>query len=729
VEGHSVREEEGQTMVPAETQQILDETSGRIYPIQFVQVGSLHDVPAPLVRVSTCGGLQLEVLQEVISTDSAQGRYQVVTLQNRPKGSSTGLTLLKILASLPEHYASKDWLTEHLPRTRSTTEEDEQEWGQGLIRVDNVVYLLRGLLCPPGIVGEETIRKVLVAYVRNHRESGPGYRLAADPLVWLDVDMIAASVKQALHLELEGNEALPCWEQVYALASKGIYLPDEAYSDWARDTRLRVEGYLRQAVHALRRLYLLRESKAGEEQAIVLLRSYWQTHLTDEDVLRPLMELLAKHDGAQEALEYYQHLCERLASEGGTPDERTLKTAQSLSIRQNTYGHASEKVLRFTVSSMLSSHQSAMPSSSPHKNTDNLSEEQPFNSGFLNSTGIPVASPSFLRTDVDVLTHLTLLINKTSVVNEREIGYFDQQTRLYWHAREETALPATTLYIYVIRHIDDITLLLARSHLPILRSYLCEIICRTVLLAGILLYDMGQYAQARQQYSLAFQAAKEANNLVLQAIVWGWTSFTWTYTKSYMEALGCAQYAHSFAIQTKDRMMQAWLGAIEAEIHAHLGDHGACLQALSDMEHNMGGFPSHDISYLFEFNPVLLLGYKGVCLQQFYQRQVPATHRLLQEAKESLELALASEAPLKRKLYYLTDLAGVHARQGEVETACSYIIQSIPFITQVGSGSKTIRKHLLQARTLLQPYEQTSFVEALDRQMAPLLIGGQTEES
>ena len=69
-----------------------------------------------------------------MNTDPPQGRYQVVTLQNRRKGSSTGLTLLKILASLPEHYASKDWLTEHFPRTRSTTdEEDEEGWGQGLI--------------------------------------------------------------------------------------------------------------------------------------------------------------------------------------------------------------------------------------------------------------------------------------------------------------------------------------------------------------------------------------------------------------------------------------------------------------------------------------------------------------------------------------------------------------------------------------------------------------------
>jgi tetratricopeptide (TPR) repeat protein len=147
---------------------------------------------------------------------------------------------------------------------------------------------------------------------------------------------------------------------------------------------------------------------------------------------------------------------------------------------------------------------------------------------------------------------------------------------LYWRAREETALPATTLYSYVIRHIDDLAILLAHSHLPVLRSYLCETVCRTVLLAGILLYNMGHYAKARQHYQTAFQAATEANNSVLQAIVWGWRSFTWTYAKHYTKALRCVQQARSFATQMTDILTQAWLGAIASEIQACLGNREAC---------------------------------------------------------------------------------------------------------------------------------------------------------
>lgn len=331
-------------------------------------------------------------------------------------------------------------------------------------------------------------------------------------------------------------------------------------------------------------------------------------------------------------------------------------------------------------------------------------------------------APSNVLTDIDVLVHLSSIFRTSSMIGEREVNYLDQQTRLYWRAREEYIFPANILYHRVIRHIHDITAYLSRSLLPATRQILCEVVCRTVLLAGVLLYDRGHYEKARQFYLAASQAASEANNFILQALVWGWTSFTWTYAKQYNDALHCIQRASHYVIQTPDRTVQAWLGAVEAEIQAHLQNRDACLQSLQHMEHGFGTTPSQTISYLFEFNPVLLLGYKGVCLQQVYQKEQPETHHFLEEAREALEQALQSNAPMKRRLYYLTDLAGVYARQGEVEKACYYTTQTIPLILQIGNGSKTIQQHLLQTRALLQPYQETTHVQSLDEQMAPLLL-------
>lgn len=338
--------------------------------------------------------------------------------------------------------------------------------------------------------------------------------------------------------------------------------------------------------------------------------------------------------------------------------------------------------------------------------------------------GITTESSSSLELALEsgILSCLSRAFERPINIGEQEISYFEQQTRLFWHVREESILPSSRLYAHVIRHLEDITTFLARSLSPNTRFRVCDIVCRTVLLAGILLYDMGHYEQARKHYLVAFQAAAEANNLTLQGIVWGWISFTWTYTKQYPDALVSVQQARHFATQTSDIVVQAWLGAIEAEIQAHLHNRQACLQSLNQMEQAFGASPSQDISYLFEFNPVLLLGYKGVCLQRFYQKSTPETYPLLQEARTALEQALASNAPTKRKLYYLSDLAGVYAHEGDVEAACSYATQTLLLIMQLGNSSKTIRQHLIQARTLLQPYQDTSFVRTLDEQMAPLLV-------
>ncbi|HEU5382250.1 MAG TPA: hypothetical protein VFV38_43100 [Ktedonobacteraceae bacterium] len=352
--------------------------------------------------------------------------------------------------------------------------------------------------------------------------------------------------------------------------------------------------------------------------------------------------------------------------------------------------------------------------------------KQPHRSLLVSSQTIQIVSPLsleqsshdlFVLTDSDVSDRLAKLLTKSSITGAEEIMYFNQQTRFYWQAREETSLSVVTLYSSVVKYINDLTMILAYSHLPTFRQQLCETISRTVLLAGILLYDMGQYTKARKNYQIAFQAANEAGNLALQAIIWGWTSFTWTYSQHYQKALHCIQHACHLATSTSDICIHAWLAAIEAEIQSHLLNRDACEQWLTTLDRSLDVLPSLDTAYLFEFNPVLLLGYKGVCLQRLYQKQEPKTHSFLREAKEALEQALESEAPLKRKLYYLSDLASVYARQGEVEKACAYVTQSLSTVLQIGDGSKNIHKHLFQVHALLQPYKSVASVQTLDGQL------------
>jgi hypothetical protein len=304
-----------------------------IHPIQFIEQEQEVPLPVPLIRVTCCGMMMLEVLKEVVSTDPPLGRYEVISTQVlRGRGAVPSMMLLELLGSQPHRFATKDWLITQL--------QQEMESG-ALVRLDTVASQLRKQF--RGFQGEDAnaLGLVLVAYLRNGRGSGPGYQLAPYPLIWLDTDALAWNVEQAARMERFGQDALPWWERAYALASHGEYLPDEPYSEWAANKRAEVEGALRQCVHALHHLYLAHHGAAGAEEAMRLLRSYWLSHKTDEDALRPLMELLGEQECYNEAEEDYQQFLLALAELRPTknghprePDPRTQDIREYLRIKQ-----------------------------------------------------------------------------------------------------------------------------------------------------------------------------------------------------------------------------------------------------------------------------------------------------------------------------------------------------------------------------------------------------------
>jgi DNA-binding SARP family transcriptional activator len=287
-----------------------------------------HEI-IPIARVTTCGSLTIEVLQAVQPGPDGQpqpiyGPPDATWLAK--KGASTALTLLGMLASQPHCFAPKDWLSEKLGHPPT----DEDEDGEGLKRLDNVAYILRSLLYPPR--ADETpedrqLRRRLVAYQRASSESGPGYRLAGMPLLWLDVTEISAHMKRARRLEQFGEDGFSEWQAAYELAKQGIFLPQEVYSDWATWRRQEVEAQWWDCVQVLSKRYR-EQGAAGEERALQILREYWLQHPTNEDALRPLLELLGKREWFGQAEEYYRQMCKALEEEGAEPDRRTQETIE-----------------------------------------------------------------------------------------------------------------------------------------------------------------------------------------------------------------------------------------------------------------------------------------------------------------------------------------------------------------------------------------------------------------
>lgn len=239
------------TSATAQPGRLLDDLAGLLPP------GWPLDVP--LARVSTCGSLEVEVLQDM--HPGPDGRVQGVYGPPAPdvlhiKGMTTALLLLSLLASQPGCFAARDFLTQTLPSLRRTSgcnEEDELAEDASLSRLDNVVSLLRKLLCPPRLLAlprSHALRKRLVQLVRATPESGPGYRLATFPLLWLDVEVMERSVARARQGEEQGEDGLEDWQTAYQIGMRGSFLSHEPYSEWADWRRGRVADLLWQSVSA-----------------------------------------------------------------------------------------------------------------------------------------------------------------------------------------------------------------------------------------------------------------------------------------------------------------------------------------------------------------------------------------------------------------------------------------------------------------------------------------------
>ncbi|HJT59809.1 MAG TPA: AAA family ATPase [Ktedonobacteraceae bacterium] len=294
----------------------------------------------PLARVRTCGALTVEVLQDL--HPGPGGHVQAV--YGPPavelfhiKGMTTAFLLLALLASQPGGFASRDLLTQTLPHLRrgnAPNEEDDLEEDSSLARLDNVVSLLRKLLCPPKLLtfpGTHKLRKRMVSLVRATPDSGPGYRLAEFPLLWLDVEAMEHYIVHARQLEEHGEDGLEDWQAAYQIGMRGPFLSHEPYSEWADWRRGRVSELLWQSVNAqCHRAASWEAGTSGIEAAVRLLLEFWQAQVTNEDAFRALVDLLGKQERFQLAEECYCQLCAVLDREGRVPHPRTQEAMEVL---------------------------------------------------------------------------------------------------------------------------------------------------------------------------------------------------------------------------------------------------------------------------------------------------------------------------------------------------------------------------------------------------------------
>ena len=267
----------------------------------------------PSIRIWLCGPFTIEWVEPETGRGIAMPEMSL-----RGRDVVPALSLLKLLLCQPHRQAHRDWIMEQFwpESTRDTASH----------RLENIASTLRKLLRTPD--GES-----LLSSLRGSKESGTSYHLLSYPHLWVDADALVWNVEQAARMERFGDDALPFWQRAFELAQRGPFLLDDPYIEWAQERRSEIEGHYRQSVHALARLFISHHDKAGEEKALLLLRTYWQQHTLDEDALRPLIELLGKQERYQEAEEYYQQCVLALQEEGRVPDPRTQDIRDFLRVK------------------------------------------------------------------------------------------------------------------------------------------------------------------------------------------------------------------------------------------------------------------------------------------------------------------------------------------------------------------------------------------------------------
>lgn len=321
---------------------------------------------------------------------------------------------------------------------------------------------------------------------------------------------------------------------------------------------------------------------------------------------------------------------------------------------------------------------------------------------------IALGLASFPHLPTDLLAQrLLVALDHQSLPDVGTIQYLQERIEHYWEQRQTGKL-GPVLVPYVTEDLQRVMILLEGSLLAHIRTELSIIVGNLAMLLGELLFELNLYPEARSYYKIAAIAAHEANNFLLEAVIYGRRSLTWIYQNQLKAALLCVQHGRSLALH--DDHITVWLSAMEAEIQAKRGNQSDCLISLASAA-RLQDLPEQHPFYWTHFDVSLLAGYEGACFLEL-AKPIEA-HRALTLALESLDTSTN-----RRRPRLLVDLARSYVQQEEIEEACTVSLQAINLLYSI--KSPFTHKRLLALRQELQPWQEMAPVQQLDEALYQL---------
>lgn len=672
--------------------------------------------PAPWLRIHTLGRFQIDWFYP------HNGRAIPLPAKKlQGQNAATALGLLKALLSCPDRFATRAWLNEQFwPSSRNKAAEE---------RLNDVVSSLRGLLRPEGCT------EMFVHFVHGTDGRGAGFRLDTYPHLWCDADAFEWYVKHAMLLDQRGQDSTACWERAFFLAERGHYLPEQAYEEWARQKRDYLAGLVRDCVH---RWTVLLRQMGHIDDAIMRLRSYWLEHPTDEDALRPLLDMLGERKRFGEAEEYYAKAQAVLAEDQHSLSSHTvdaMEAVRALKMQRIPFTHTShrnvsllqtEAILpssaierrdHFPFSSPLVLSQVDISQYPPTLRDNQVQQIHTLEAGIatmkearrrllqsmLSIAGGMVAKPH-LFFEVMQPELASPVVAQWTETDDITLAHLEAMTRNYWglfsHASSKhELLPGLS------GHLQTILQFLQSPQPGAIRNRLYALVSEAALIIGIILFDMQDHQYASTYYRFAIAAAKEAGNNVLRAIGLGRLSFLPIYADAPQQALPLLQEANALLPSSSYSLIRSWLALIEAEAVAHLHDEARCEKVLTYAEMIQGRGGSEEEALWTQINDASLPAYKGTCYLQ-----LQSSTKALATLQGTMQ-HLTSHAHRHRSII-LTDMAMAMIQMEEIEEACRLLRQAFEITMQTKSLMVILR--MQRVHTSLEKWKQTPAVRELD---------------
>jgi len=243
---------------------------------------------------------------------------------------------------------------------------------------------------------------------------------------------------------------------------------------------------------------------------------------------------------------------------------------------------------------------------------------------------------------------------------------------------------------------------------PELRRSLAAAASEITMLAGRMsFFDLGRPSQAEPYYQDALEAAQDAGDRPMQAVVLGNKSFLPRSRGDSASALQLLDQAKRLV--PDDPMVRSWAMALEAMTQAWAQEPTQSLATLEAAETVLdAATPGAAPAWFDYYDRPRLAGFKGQVHIRLAQPE-PA-HAVLEEAMGALDPDAA-----KQRACYLADRATVCVDEGEVDQACQLGIQALQLLGEVEyeTGVQRVR----DLRVKLRPWRNHPAVADLTEQL------------